>query len=91
MESLYSKQTDTATIGSGIPDGWMGLDVGPQSIANFSGIIDQAATVIWNGPVGVFEMDKFATGSKRVLEAIVLVTEKGTTSIIGKYRPYYPV
>ncbi len=68
---------------SGIPDGWMGLDVGPDSIASFSGIITRAATVIWNGPVGVFEMDKFAAGSKSVLETVVLATEKGATSIIG--------
>ncbi|XP_064405290.1 phosphoglycerate kinase 1-like [Halichondria panicea] len=75
--------TGTATVGSGIPDGWMGLDVGPDSIATFSGIITRAATVIWNGPVGVFEMDKFATGSKSVLETVVLATKKGATSIIG--------
>ncbi len=61
----------------------MGLDVGPESITRFSAIIAQAATIIWNGPVGVFEMDKFATGSKSALEAVVLATEKGATSIIG--------
>ena len=81
---IHTHQTGTATVDSGIPDGWMGLDVGPQSIATFSGIISGAATIIWNGPVGVFEFEKFATGSKTVLETIVHATEKGATSIIGE-------
>ena len=61
----------------------MGLDVGEESIATFSTVIERAATIVWNGPVGVFEFEKFAVGSKTVLENIVIATEKGATSIIG--------
>lgn len=47
-----------------IPDGWEGLDVGPESIASFTKVIEQSKTILWNGPVGVFEMPKFAVGTK---------------------------
>lgn len=72
-----------ATLDTGIPDGWMGLDVGEESIATFTTVIERASTIVWNGPVGVFEFEKFAVGSKTVLETIVIATEKGATSIIG--------
>ena len=62
----------------------MGLDVGEESIATFTTVIERASTIVWNGPVGVFEFEKFAVGSKAVLENIVIATEKGATSIIGK-------
>ena len=49
---------------SAIPDGWMGLDIGPDSIKTFSEVLETAKTVIWNGPMGVFEFDKFAVGTE---------------------------
>lgn len=49
---------------SSIPDGWMGLDIGPDSIKTFGEALDKTQTVIWNGPMGVFEFDKFATGTE---------------------------
>lgn len=49
---------------SGIPDGWMGLDIGPDSIKTFSEALDTTKTVIWNGPMGVFEFEKFAAGTE---------------------------
>lgn len=49
---------------SGIPDGWMGLDIGPDSIKTFSDALGTTQTVIWNGPMGVFEFDKFAVGTE---------------------------
>ncbi|SHI93575.1 phosphoglycerate kinase [Tangfeifania diversioriginum] len=66
-----------------IPEGWQGLDAGPNSIAKFKEVIENSATILWNGPVGVFEMDKFADGSKAVGEAIVKATEKGAFSLVG--------
>jgi phosphoglycerate kinase len=66
-----------------IPEGWQGLDAGPESIAKFKEVIENSATILWNGPVGVFEMDKFAEGSKAVGEAIVKATEKGAFSLVG--------
>jgi 3-phosphoglycerate kinase len=49
---------------SAIPDGWMGLDIGPDSVASFNAALDTTKTVIWNGPMGVFEFDKFAVGTE---------------------------
>jgi phosphoglycerate kinase len=66
-----------------IPDGWLGLDAGPESIKTFQEVIENSATILWNGPVGVFEMEKFAAGSKAVGQAIVTATEKGAFSLIG--------
>jgi len=68
---------------SEIPDGWMGLDAGPESIARFREVIENSGTILWNGPVGVFEMEKFAAGSKAVGQAIVDATGKGAFSLIG--------
>lgn len=66
-----------------IPDGWLGLDAGPDAIQEFKDVIENSATILWNGPVGVFEMDKFAAGSEAVAEAIVTATSKGAFSLIG--------
>ena len=66
-----------------IPDGWMGLDIGPQAQAVFSKIIEESKTILWNGPMGVFEMKKFEAGTKSVAEAVVRATEKGAFSLIG--------
>ena len=49
---------------SSIPDGWMGLDIGPDSIKSFSEALDATKTIIWNGPMGVFEFEKFAAGTE---------------------------
>ncbi len=66
-----------------IPDGWMGLDLGNQTITLFTGIIGQSKTILWNGPMGVFEMPKFETGTRKVAEAIVKATRNGAYSLIG--------
>lgn len=66
-----------------IPDGWMGLDLGERSISIFSDIIRKSATILWNGPMGVFEMEKFANGTKQVAYAITEATAVGAFSLIG--------
>ena len=68
---------------SAIPEGWQGLDAGPKSIEMFKDVIENSGTILWNGPVGVFEMEKFAVGSKAVGEAIVKATSKGAFSLVG--------
>lgn len=66
-----------------IEDGWMGLDIGPQASEVFAQVIEQSKTILWNGPMGVFEMEKFSGGTKRVAEAVVKATENGAFSLIG--------
>jgi len=66
-----------------IPDGWMGLDVADATIESFKKVIEESKTILWNGPVGVFEMDTFAKGTKAIADAIVTATEKGAFSLIG--------
>lgn len=66
-----------------IEDGWMGLDIGPKSIATFRATIAEAKTVVWNGPMGVFEMSNFAEGTKAVASALADATEHGAITIVG--------
>ena len=66
-----------------IPDGWMGLDIGKKAIAEFTDVILQSKTILWNGPMGVFEMEKFQAGTKAVAQAIADATQKGAFSLIG--------
>ncbi|KAF4347106.1 hypothetical protein G4B88_025149 [Cannabis sativa] len=68
---------------SSIPDGWMGLDIGPDSIKTFSDALDTTQTVIWNGPMGVFEFEKFAAGTEAVARKLAELSGKGVTTIIG--------
>ncbi|CAN5448339.1 phosphoglycerate kinase [soil metagenome] len=66
-----------------IPDGKMGLDIGPESVKRFAALLSNAKTVFWNGPMGVFEFPAFATGTKGVAEAIIGATAKGAFSVVG--------
>lgn len=66
-----------------IPAGWMGLDIGEQSIKQFSDVIAQSKTILWNGPMGVFEMEKFQGGTKAIALAIAAATKAGAFSLIG--------
>jgi len=73
----------TATVESGIPDEWMGLDCGPETVKIFKEAIRRAKLIVWNGPVGVFEWDKFANGTKQIMDEVVDVTKSNCTTIIG--------
>jgi phosphoglycerate kinase len=66
-----------------IPDGWMGLDIGPDSIKVFQAALKQCKSVIWNGPMGVFEFDKFAVGTEAIAHTLAELTPQGVTTIIG--------
>ncbi|MBK5286402.1 MAG: phosphoglycerate kinase [Bacteroidia bacterium] len=66
-----------------IPDGWMGLDIGPESIKIFSSVISNSKTVLWNGPMGVFEMQNFAAGTKAIAHSVADATSHGAFSLIG--------
>ncbi len=69
--------------GDNVPEGWMGLDAGPKGIEAYVKTVLESKTILWNGPVGVFEFEKFATGSKAVAEAIAKSTAAGAYSLIG--------
>lgn len=75
--------TRSADASAGVPDGWMGLDCGPKSSALFAEVIARANTIVWNGPSGVFEFDKFATGTKDVADAVAAATARGAITIVG--------
>lgn len=66
-----------------IPDGWMGLDIGPETGQAFKDVIENSSTILWNGPMGVFELDNFASGTCEVAHAIANATAKGAFSLIG--------
>ena len=66
-----------------IPDGKMGLDIGPESVKRFTAVLSNAKTIFWNGPMGVFEFPAFAAGTRGVAEAIIAATEKGAFSVVG--------
>lgn len=74
--------TDIANNNS-IKADWMGLDIGPQASAVFSKVVEDSKTILWNGPMGVFEMEKFEKGTKAIAEAVVRATQKGAFSLIG--------
>ncbi len=75
--------TQPADMATGIPDGWEGLDAGPKSIALYRAAILASRTIVWNGPSGVFEFDKFAGSTKAMAEAIAEATAKGATTVVG--------
>ncbi|XP_035638046.1 phosphoglycerate kinase-like [Oncorhynchus keta] len=76
-------QTGTATVAAGIPAGWMGLDCGPESNKHFAEAVGRAKQIVWNGPVGVFEFENFAKGTKGLMDKVVEVTKSGCVTIIG--------
>lgn len=74
--------TDVAN-NDNIKDGWMGLDIGPEAVKLYKDVVSASKTILWNGPMGVFEMEKFENGTKAVAEAVVEATSKGAFSLIG--------
>ncbi|EMR05622.1 Phosphoglycerate kinase [Bhargavaea cecembensis DSE10] len=81
VASEFKADAETRTVSTdSIPEGWMGLDIGPETAAEYADVIRQSKTILWNGPMGVFEMDAFAEGTKKVAEA---VAETEGYTIIG--------
>lgn len=70
-------------VGESIPENWMGLDIGPESIENFGDCLANSQTVVWNGPMGVFEFDKFSKGTYAMANALANVTDNGGVTVIG--------
>lgn len=84
IANAFSNDADTKTVSNDqIPEGWMGLDIGPEAIELFSKKILESRTILWNGPMGVFEMEKFKVGTKAIAEAIAKATKQGAYSLVG--------
>ena len=80
----FAPDAESQTVSvEGIPNGWMGLDIGPDSVKVFQAALGDVKTVIWNGPMGVFEFDKFAVGTDAIAHTLAGLTKTGTTTIIG--------
>ncbi|GED97926.1 phosphoglycerate kinase [Gordonia crocea] len=80
----FAADAEAKTVASdAIPDGWMGLDIGPESVKRFAAALSEAKTIFWNGPSGVFEFEKFAAGTKGVAEAIAATTAGGAFTVVG--------
>ena len=79
----FDPEAKTQIVGADIPDGWMGLDIGPKTVELYASAIKDAKTVVWNGPMGCFEMPKFAEGTMGVCKAVAQVKANGGVSIIG--------
>ena len=80
----FDANANTAVAPSdAIPDGWMGLDIGPKAAGIFTEVIKKSKTILWNGPMGVFEMEKFQKGTRAVAVAIAEATESGAFSLVG--------
>ncbi|MGD1936161.1 MAG: phosphoglycerate kinase [Cyanophyceae cyanobacterium] len=84
LADKFAPDADTQTVAvESIPDGWMGLDIGPDSIKAFQAALADCKSVIWNGPMGVFEFDAFAAGTTGIATTLAELTPKGVTTIIG--------
>lgn len=82
MASSKSGQVQLETVRSGIGEGWMGLDIGPESCSDFRNIIMRAKTIVWTGPVGAYELDNFGIGTESVLLDVAKATSRGSHSIL---------
>lgn len=84
LANTFSNDADRKESGStNIPDGWMGLDIGPKAIQAYREVILNSKTILWNGPMGVFEMPNFEAGTKAIAEAVAEATQNGAFSLIG--------
>lgn len=84
ISKAFANDAEQGMVSKGeIPDGWMGLDIGPKTREKFAAVIKGSKTILWNGPMGVFEMDSFDKGTKAVAEAVVAATKEGAYSLIG--------
>lgn len=84
VADAFSADANTQTVSAeAIPDGWMGLDIGPDSVQTFQAALADCKSVIWNGPMGVFEIDKFAKGTEAIAHTLAGLTPQGCTTIIG--------
>ncbi len=84
IANSFSNDADVQVVDANvIPENWLGLDIGPKSVAYFAKVIESSKTILWNGPMGVFEMPKFAEGTMGVAKSMSVATKKGAFSLVG--------
>ncbi len=79
----FDANANTKVVGDQIPDGWMGLDIGPKTVEAFKNVLKSAKTIVWNGPLGVFEMDKFSKGTEEVAKYIACLSSGSNSGCAG--------
>ena len=82
-DKFENEANTNVTAVDAVPDGWLGLDIAEKTIKEFSEVIERSKTILWNGPMGVFEMEKFSKGTTAIAKAIAAATSKGAYSLIG--------
>jgi len=82
-DKFDANANDSTAPSNNIPDGWMGLDIGTNACEQFTNVIHHSRTILWNGPMGVFEMPKFQHGTRDIAKAVAEATEKGAFSLVG--------
>lgn len=82
-DKFDANANDSTAPSNNIPDGWMGLDIGENACEQFANVINKSKTILWNGPMGVFEMSKFQHGTKAIAKAVAESTQKGAFSLVG--------
>ena len=82
-DKFDANANDSTAPSNNIPDGWMGLDIGENACEQFANVINTSKTILWNGPMGVFEMAKFQHGTKAIAKAVAESTQKGAFSLVG--------
>jgi phosphoglycerate kinase len=82
-DKFDANANDSTSPSNNVPDGWMGLDIGENAVEQFTNVIHRSKTILWNGPMGVFEMKKFQHGTKSIAKAVVEATQKGAFSLVG--------
>jgi phosphoglycerate kinase len=82
-DKFAADASDSTAPSNNIPDGWMGLDIGENACEQFTNVIHRSKTILWNGPMGVFEMEKFQRGTRGIARAVAEATQKGAFSLVG--------
>ena len=82
-DKFDAKAQTSAAPSNNVPEGWMGLDIGPNACEQFGNVIKRSKTILWNGPMGVFEMESFRHGTKSIAHSVVEATKKGAFSLVG--------
>ncbi|MGC4036593.1 MAG: phosphoglycerate kinase [Chitinophagaceae bacterium] len=82
-DKFAADANDSTAPSNAVPEGWMGLDIGPNAINQFCNAIKKSKTILWNGPMGVFEMEKFQHGTKAIATAVAAATQSGAFSLVG--------